>query len=70
MTTFPYSDIQAGSIECRSARRRMTDEQREAAFRAAWLKLGIATLDVATIGDEWLRQAIVNLATQRWGSRK
>jgi len=37
--------------------------------RRAWHEQGIAALPVAEITDDWLRQAVINEATRRWGPR-
>ena len=37
--------------------------------RRAWHEQGIAALPVSEITDAWLRQAITNEATRRWGPR-
>jgi hypothetical protein len=37
---------------------------------AAWHRHGVAALSVLDITDPWLRQAIINEATRRWGARK
>jgi hypothetical protein len=36
---------------------------------AAWHRHGVAALPVAEIADDWLRQAVINEATRRWGRR-
>ena len=47
-----------------------TDQATLDAFRRrAWHEQGIAALPVAEITDAWLRQALVNEATRRWGPR-
>ena len=41
------------------------------AMRArAWHRHGVAVLPVTDITDPWLRQAITNEATRRWGRRQ
>jgi hypothetical protein len=37
--------------------------------RRAWHEQGIAALSVNDITDAWLRQAVTNEATRRWGPR-
>jgi hypothetical protein len=37
--------------------------------RRAWHEQGIAAVQVADITDPWLRQALINEATRRWGRR-
>lgn len=47
-----------------------TDQATLDAFRRrAWHEQGIAALPVTEITDAWLRQAITNEATRRWGPR-
>ncbi|HEV7455279.1 MAG TPA: hypothetical protein VGN96_00770 [Roseococcus sp.] len=36
---------------------------------AAWHRHGVAALAVADIADPWLRQAVINEASRRWGRR-
>jgi len=36
---------------------------------AAWHRHGVAALQIHDITDPWLRQAITNEATRRWGPR-
>jgi hypothetical protein len=36
---------------------------------AAWHQHGVAALSTADITDPWLRQALTNEATRRWGPR-
>ena len=36
----------------------------------AWHQHGVAALAIADIPDAWLRQALINEATRRWGPRK
>jgi hypothetical protein len=42
----------------------------EAMRAAAWHRHGVAALPIQDITDPWLRQAITNEATRRWGRRK
>jgi hypothetical protein len=37
--------------------------------RRAWHEQGVAALPVNDITDPWLRQAVTNEATRRWGAR-
>lgn len=39
------------------------------ARRAAWHKAGLIVLDPEDIGDDWLRQALLNEAESRYGRR-
>ena len=36
---------------------------------AAWHRHGVAALAIHDITDPWLRQAVINEATRRWGPR-
>lgn len=36
---------------------------------AAWHRHGVAALAVEDIADPWLRQAVINEASRRWGRR-
>ncbi len=42
----------------------------EAMRARAWHHYGVAALAIADITDAWLRQALINEATRRWGPRK
>ena len=44
-------------------------EKLEAMRRRAWLEQGVVTLCPDDIADEWLRQAVLNLAIRFWGAR-
>jgi hypothetical protein len=47
-----------------------TDSATLDAFRRrAWHEQGIAAVQVADVTDPWLRQALINEATRRWGAR-
>ena len=37
---------------------------------AAWHRHGVAALVVEDITDPWLRQAVINEASRRWGRRQ
>jgi hypothetical protein len=37
--------------------------------RRAWHEQGVASLAIQDITDPWLRQAVINEATRRWGPR-
>jgi hypothetical protein len=41
----------------------------EAMRRRVWREQGVVSLSVEDITDPWLRQAVVNEATRRWGPR-
>lgn len=41
----------------------------EALRQRAWAEQGVVVINLAEITDEWLRQALRNEATKRWGRR-
>ena len=41
----------------------------DAMRQQAWQQHGVAALAITDITDAWLRQALVNEATRRWGRR-
>jgi hypothetical protein len=47
-----------------------SDADLEAMRAAAWHRHGVAALAINDITDTWLRQALVNEATRRWGRRR
>lgn len=47
----------------------MTTPEIEALRRRAWHEHGVASLAIDTVTDPWLRQAVINEATRRWGPR-
>ncbi len=47
----------------------ISDTNLEAMRAAAWHRHGVAALAITDITDAWLRQALVNEATRRWGPR-
>lgn len=44
-------------------------ETLEALRARAWAEQGVVVLHVDELGDDWLRQGLVNEATRRWGRR-
>lgn len=46
-----------------------TSPEMEALRRRAWHEQGVASLPIQDITDPWLRQAVINEATRRWGPR-
>lgn len=48
---------------------REAEERNLAARRQAWHKLGLVVIDPEDINDEWLRQAVMNLADKQYGRR-
>jgi hypothetical protein len=55
---------------CLDVARTATDAATLDAFRRrAWHDQGIAALRITDITDPWLRQAVTNEATRRWGPR-
>ena len=53
----------------RGTRSPTNDSEVNAMRAAAWHRHGVAALTVHDISDPWLRQAIINEATRRWGPR-
>lgn len=47
-----------------------TDADLDAMRAAAWHRHGVAALAITDITDAWLRQALINEATRRWGPRR
>jgi len=45
------------------------DTDLDAMRAAAWHRHGVAALAINDITDAWLRQALINEATRRWGPR-
>jgi hypothetical protein len=41
----------------------------DALRRRVWREQGVASLSIDDIADPWLRQAVINEATRRWGPR-
>lgn len=41
----------------------------EALRQRAWAEQGVVVLNVEEVADDWLRQALKNEATRRWGRR-
>ena len=46
-----------------------TPDEMDALRRRVWREQGIASLSIDDIADPWLRQAVINEATRRWGPR-
>jgi hypothetical protein len=46
-----------------------TEAELDAMRAAAWHRHGVAVLPVEDIADPWLRHAVANEATRRWGPR-
>jgi hypothetical protein len=47
-----------------------SEDQLDAMRAAAWHRHGVASLAIHDITDPWLRQAVINEATRRWGRRR
>ena len=60
----PRSCLNTGS------RSTTTDADLDAMRAAAWHRHGVAALAITDITDAWLRQALINEATRRWGRRQ
>jgi hypothetical protein len=53
----------------RGTRSETTIADLDAMRAAAWHQHGVAAISIADITDPWLRQALANEATRRWGPR-
>lgn len=53
----------------RGSRSGTTKADLDAMRRQAWQQHGVAALSIHDITDPWLRQALTNEATRRWGPR-
>lgn len=53
----------------RGTRGPTTTPEMEALRRRVWRDQGVASLSIEDIADPWLRQAVMNEATRRWGPR-
>jgi hypothetical protein len=74
MTLFNHPRLSGGPLDPRSSldrgMRSQTSDTELAALRAAaWHRHGVAALAIHDITDPWLRQAVINEATRRWGPR-
>ena len=67
--TLPGSPRQPRSCLDRSACSPTTSRELDALRRRAWHEHGVASLELDDITDPWLRQAVINEATRRWGPR-
>lgn len=47
-----------------------TDDDLHRLHKAAWHHRGALSLKVDDIRDDWLRQALINLGTDRYGTRQ
>jgi hypothetical protein len=47
----------------------MTSPEMEMLRRRVWQQQGVVSLHLEDISDPWLRQALINEATRRWGPR-
>jgi len=46
-----------------------TPAELDALRRRVWREQGVVSLAIDDVTDPWLRQALINEATRRWGSR-
>jgi hypothetical protein len=65
----PGAPCQPRSSLDRSTRNPTTSRDLNALRRRAWHEHGVASLALDDITDPWLRQAVINEATKRWGRR-
>ena len=59
-----------GSLERHLPRPAPTEDEMFALRRAAWRKQGLMVIRLADVQDEWLRQALINVATRLYGARE
>ncbi len=59
-----------GSLERHLPRMVPTEDELFAMRRAAWRRQGIVVIRLADVGDEIIRQALVNEATRLYGKRE
>jgi hypothetical protein len=59
-----------GSLERHLPEAAPTEDELFAMRRAAWLRQGIVVIRLADVGDEIIRQALVNEATRLYGRRE
>jgi hypothetical protein len=58
-----------GSLEPHLPRPASTQDELLAMRRAAWLKQGVIVIWPADVHDDWVRQALINLANRLYGPR-
>ena len=63
------SDVR-GSLERHLPEAAPTEDELFAMRRAAWRRQGIVVIRLADVGDEIIRQALVNEATRLYGKRE
>jgi hypothetical protein len=68
--TSPGAPLPPRSSLDRGARSPASAAELEAMRARAWHQHGVAALAIDDISDAWLRQALINEATRRWGPRK
>jgi hypothetical protein len=67
--TLPGAPQPPRSCLDRGTRSATTTPEMEMLRRRVWLQQGVVSLHLEDITDPWLRQAIQNEATRRWGPR-
>jgi hypothetical protein len=67
--TLPGAPRPPRSCLDRGTRSPMDDRDLDGMRAAAWHRHGVAALAIHDITDPWLRQAVINEATRRWGPR-
>ena len=67
--TLPGSPRPPRSCLDRGSRSPTTGPEMEALRRRVWRDQGVVSLALDDITDPWLRQAVTNEATRRWGPR-
>ena len=67
--TLPGAPYSPRSSLDRGTRSPTAEAELSAMRAAAWHRQGVAALAIEDINDPWLRQAVINEATRRWGPR-
>ncbi|HYI83740.1 MAG TPA: hypothetical protein VEX11_11080 [Acetobacteraceae bacterium] len=67
--TLPGSPRRPRSSLDRGTRSPTTEAELSAMRAAEWHRHGVAALAIHDIANPWLRQAVINEATRRWGPR-
>lgn len=67
--TLPGSPSLPRSCLHQQTRSATTSSEMDVLRRRAWHEQGVASLAIQDITDPWLRQAVINEATRRWGPR-
>lgn len=69
ISTLPGAPLRPRSCLDQGTRSPTTEAELGSLRAAAWHRHGVAALAIHDIADPWLRQAVINEATRRWGPR-